>query len=115
MISAHVESLLALGEPFRHQNAICGRYPFADQTITDRIRKTIPTILRNRLVPPPKETYSLNRKLSGAFLLLSRLGSRVDCVGVLDEVVGERGRWRGEGGEREKRLAPLGPAPTPPG
>jgi len=36
-------------------------------------------MLRERQRPPPPETYSLNRKLSGAFLLCSRLQARVNC------------------------------------
>jgi len=36
-------------------------------------------MIRERLTPPPEETYSLHRKLSGAFLLCARLGSRVRC------------------------------------
>jgi len=54
---------------------------------TTEIRKLIPVMLRNRLTPPPKETYSLNRKLSGAFLLASRLGARVDTKRLWDGVV----------------------------
>lgn len=42
-------------------------------------------MLRERLTPPPVETYSLNRKLSGSFLLCARLGSRVDAMAVWRE------------------------------
>jgi aarF domain-containing kinase len=42
-------------------------------------------MLRHRLTPPPVETYSLNRKLSGSFLLCARLGSRVDCMALWEE------------------------------
>lgn len=55
------------------------------QAITSEIREQIPVMLRHRLTPPPRETYSLNRKLSGAFLLCGRLGASVDCRGVWDE------------------------------
>ena len=63
-------------------------YDFSNQTITARIRTLIPVMLRTRLTPPPEETYSLHRKLSGAFLLLARLGARVRCQKVWEEVLG---------------------------
>ncbi|GAA99495.1 uncharacterized protein L969DRAFT_93954 [Mixia osmundae IAM 14324] len=87
MLDAHVESMVALGEPFRPDAP--SPYPFAQQTITDRIRAQIPIMLRHRLTPPPVETYSLNRKLSGCFLLCARLGAHIDCRTVLQEVLDE--------------------------
>lgn len=44
-------------------------------------------MLRHRLTPPPVETYSLNRKLSGSFLLCARLGSRVDAMALWHEAI----------------------------
>ena len=52
-------------------------YDFEDQTITDRVRANIGLMLRERMAPPPEETYSLHRKLSGAFLLCARLRSKI--------------------------------------
>ena len=89
MINAHIASMLALGEPFRPSAP--NPYPFKNQTITDRVKAQIPTMLQHRLTPPPKETYSLNRKLSGAFLLCSRLGSHVSCRDIWEDVT--RGRF----------------------
>jgi len=77
MVKAHVSSVLTLAEPFRRDSPKV--YDFRDQTITERVRGLIPVMLRERLAPPPEETYSLHRKLSGAFLLCARLGSRVRC------------------------------------
>ena len=77
MLNAHITSVLTLAEPFRDSSPEV--YDFQDQTITDRVKSLIPVMVRERLAPPPAETYSLHRKLSGAFLLCARLGSRVPC------------------------------------
>ena len=77
MLNAHIASILTLAEPFLDSSPEV--YDFKDQTITDRVKELIPVMIRERLAPPPEETYSLHRKLSGAFLLCARLGSRVRC------------------------------------
>lgn len=77
MVNAHIDSVMTLAEPF--MESAPELYDFRDQTITDRVRALIPVMLRERLAPPPEETYSLHRKLSGAFLLCARLGSQVRC------------------------------------
>ncbi|PSR79418.1 hypothetical protein PHLCEN_2v7063 [Hermanssonia centrifuga] len=87
MLDAHVTSLSLLATPFKETTA----QPFAFgpgsswAEVTARIRAQIPVMLHERLTPPPRETYSLNRKLSGAFLLAARLDAEVDC----------RKLWRG--------------------
>ncbi|KIS69952.1 uncharacterized protein UMAG_02464 [Mycosarcoma maydis] len=84
MERAHVDSMIALGEPFRADAP--DPYPFEHQTITDRVKAQIPLMLRERLTPPPQETYSLNRKLSGAFLLCARLKAHVSCSSLFEAV-----------------------------
>jgi len=95
MVDAHVTSVLTLAEPFTA--AAPEVYDFSGQTVTDRVRELIPVMVRERLAPPPEETYSLHRKLSGAFLMLARLGSRVRCREMFQNAVEE---WRKDGGER---------------
>lgn len=81
MVDAHIASMSALARPFQHQ----GLYDFSKQTVTDEVRANIPVMLEKRLTPPPAPTYSLNRKLSGAFLMCAKLGSQVDCKKLWDE------------------------------
>jgi aarF domain-containing kinase len=86
MVAAHVRSMQLLGTPFRPGT----RQPYAFggaewRAIVAEIRGLIPTMLARRRAPPPRETYSLNRKLSGAFLLAGRLGARVDCRALWED------------------------------
>jgi aarF domain-containing kinase len=89
MLDAHIESILTLAEPFRESSPDV--YDFRDQTITDRVRGLIPVMIRERLAPPPEETYSLHRKLSGAFLLCARLGSRIECKKMFGNAMAKAG------------------------
>jgi aarF domain-containing kinase len=89
MLNAHIDSVLTLAEPFMADAPDV--YDFQDQTITDRVRGLIPVMVRERLAPPPEETYSLHRKLSGAFLLCARLGSQVSCKKLFDDALNKAG------------------------
>lgn len=84
MLEAHLRSMELLAGPFLEDE-----YDFGKQSVTNEVRTLIPTMLRHRLTPPPNETYSLNRKLSGSFLLCAKLGSKVRCKALWEEVVGD--------------------------
>lgn len=77
MIDAHINSIFTLAEPFAFDAPDV--YDFGDQTITARVKQQIPVMLDLRLQPPPEETYSLHRRLSGHFLLCAKLGAKVRC------------------------------------
>ncbi|RDB23565.1 Atypical kinase COQ8, mitochondrial [Hypsizygus marmoreus] len=89
MLDAHVNSMILLATPFRSSSvqpfSFSQNSQWAD--ITAEIRAQIPVMLMHRLTPPPRETYSLNRKLSGTFLLASRLGATIDTKAIWDRVV----------------------------
>ncbi|ODA78367.1 hypothetical protein RJ55_05748 [Drechmeria coniospora] len=89
MFDAHVDSVLTIAEPFLASAPEV--YDFKDQTITERVKALIPLMLHERLAPPPEETYSLHRKLSGAFLLCARLGSKVPCRQLFVDAVARSG------------------------
>ncbi|PNP55126.1 hypothetical protein THARTR1_04815 [Trichoderma harzianum] len=89
MLDAHIQSVLTLAEPFL--DSAPEVYDFKDQTITERVRALIPVMLNERLAPPPEETYSLHRKLSGAFLLCARLESKVRCRELFANSVAKSG------------------------
>lgn len=88
MLDAHVTSVLTLAEPFL--DSAPEVYDFRDQTITERVKDQIPVMIRERLAPPPEETYSLHRKLSGAFLLCARLGSKVRCRDLFEQALKQK-------------------------
>ncbi|XP_005187688.1 atypical kinase COQ8B, mitochondrial [Musca domestica] len=83
MEEAHVDAVMILGEMFRCE----GEFDFGKQNTTERLANLVPTMVAHRLCPPPEEIYSIHRKLSGIFLLCSRLNIRLECRPLYDEIV----------------------------
>lgn len=83
MRDAHVNATMILGEMFRYE----GEFDFGKQSTTKRIAELVPVMIAHRLCPPPEEIYSIHRKLSGVFLLCSRLNVKFDCRPLYAEIV----------------------------
>ncbi len=85
---AHAEAGFQVGRPF----AADGVYDFgAERDMTRRVAGLGKVMLKHRLTPPPREAYSLHRKLSGAFLACMRIGARVPARDMLRGMYEEYG------------------------
>jgi len=75
MLHAHYLGVLAMAEPF--QKTPTGIYDFASQQILKNVNEIVPAMSKHRLTPPPKEIYSLHRKIVGSYMMCMKLKSRV--------------------------------------
>ena len=85
MNEAHVNSVMILSEPFRENKA----YNFSTTNATLRMQELVPIMLKNRLCPPPPEIYSLHRKMSGLFLMASKLKANINCSNLYRNIENE--------------------------
>lgn len=83
MLEAHKMSGFTLGEPFSTDE----EYDFKDSGITGRISDHGSAFLQHRLTSPPEEVYTLHRKLAGAFNLCIKLGAKIKCRDLLEDVI----------------------------
>lgn len=82
MLEAHEKAGLVVGEPFVDQ----GAFDFHGSHMTVRISQHGDTFMKHRLTPPPREAYSLHRKLAGAFLICIKLRAVIPCRDLLEQV-----------------------------
>jgi predicted unusual protein kinase regulating ubiquinone biosynthesis (AarF/ABC1/UbiB family) len=76
-VRAAVEVMTLVCEPLRHR----GPYDFAASGLAGRVRALVfdLAVRRGLLRAPPPQNMFLHRKLVGSFLLLARIGARVDA------------------------------------
>uniref|UniRef100_A0A0V0J662 ABC1 atypical kinase-like domain-containing protein n=1 Tax=Schistocephalus solidus TaxID=70667 RepID=A0A0V0J662_SCHSO len=84
-VDAHTEAVSILGEAFASKEP----FDFGRQSTTRDITALIPVMLEHRLTPPPSESYSLHRKMSGCFLLCSKLNAVVDCRSIFLQIAND--------------------------
>lgn len=82
MEKAHVDSVMILGRAFASENS----FDFGTQTTASQIQNQIPVMAKHRLTPPPEDTYSLHRKMAGAFLLCTKLNCKINCAPLFDSI-----------------------------
>jgi predicted unusual protein kinase regulating ubiquinone biosynthesis (AarF/ABC1/UbiB family) len=113
-VRAAVDMILLVCEPLRHR----GRYDFAGSDLASRVRALgfELAVRRGLLRAPPPETMFLHRKLVGSFLLLARIGARVDArslvLPLLPPATAAPARARGAAASSGRVDA--WPAPDPP-
>ena len=87
-LQAQVDMVFLVCEPLTHH----GRYDFPKSDLPSRVRDLGFDLAfkRGLLRSPPPETIFLHRKLVGSFLLLARIGARVDARALVLQVLSSR-------------------------
>ena len=84
MLHAHYLGVLAMAEPFKQTPT--GLYDFALQSILKNVEEIVPAMSKHRLTPPPKEIYSLHRKIVGAYMMCIKLRAKVPARDMFIEI-----------------------------
>jgi aarF domain-containing kinase len=83
MVRAHKLSGYTVGEPFWSDEP----FDFQGSNISTRMGEHTSVFLRHRLTPPPEEVYTLHRKLAGAYMLCIKLGAKIRCRDMLEDII----------------------------
>uniref|UniRef100_A0A6I8SF04 Coenzyme Q8B n=2 Tax=Xenopus tropicalis TaxID=8364 RepID=A0A6I8SF04_XENTR len=95
---AHIDAVMILGEAFVSDVP----FNFGTQNTTRRIHDLIPVMLKDRLTPPPEETYSLHRKMAGSFLICAKLQAVIPCKELFQRFYCEYWERRSNGAQRTR-------------
>lgn len=82
-LDPHCEALFAVARPFRHDRD----FDFSTQEMTRIVYSEMPKMMSHRMQSPPQEAYTMHRKLAGTYLICIKLGAKVNCRRLLDEVI----------------------------
>jgi aarF domain-containing kinase len=93
VLEASVDAGLIVGEPFRPGTGI---FDFSQSKMTARLLDHAEVLAFGSLAPPPEDSYSLHRVLSGTFLACIKLKARVPAHALLHEAYTEHRRLIGK-------------------
>ncbi|KDD73574.1 hypothetical protein H632_c2043p0, partial [Helicosporidium sp. ATCC 50920] len=86
MLDAHARAAGVVGMPFAERHLESG-YDFAEHgEKTKDVTRLGSVMLKHRLTPPPDESYSLHRRLSGAILACIKLRANVRACALFKQV-----------------------------
>mmetsp|Transcript_8814 Transcript_8814/g.10544 ORF Transcript_8814/g.10544 Transcript_8814/m.10544 type:complete len:569 (-) Transcript_8814:44-1750(-) len=85
MVNAHIDAGLEVGRPFQ-RNA---PFDFKASKLSTKMSQHGTTFATERLTPPPREIYSLHRKLSGAYMTCIKIGAVFTCRDLLINTIEE--------------------------
>ncbi len=71
--------------------------------IAGRVSNLAAIMLKHRLTPPPKEAYTLHRKLSGAFLTCKKLEAKISCRTAFMDIYNKY-QWGVDAHEDSKKI-----------